>query len=81
MRPSARYEDESLGTYLADEAHTFLRENRDDPFCLLVSFYEPHSPFNFPVEYAGRYQPEAMPLPPVGPEDKRWIPAEFKNLF
>lgn len=80
VRPSARYEEESLGTYLAQQAVDFLRENQDDPFCLWVSFYEPHSPFNFPIEYAGRYQPDDMPLPPVGPEDKRWIPAEFRDL-
>lgn len=80
VRPSSRYEEVSLGTYLADQARSFLRDNGDDPFCLWVSFYEPHSPFNFPIEYAGRYSPEDMPLPPVGPEDKRWIPAEFKDL-
>lgn len=80
VRPSARYEEESLGTYLANQAVDFLRTHQDDPFCLWVSFYEPHSPFNFPIEYAGRYQPENMPLPPVGPEDDRWIPAEFRDL-
>ena len=78
--PAGVYEEHSDGTFLANESIAFLETNKGNPFCLWVSFYEPHSPFNFPVEYAGRYNPDEMPLPEVGPEDLRWIPAVFKNL-
>src|SRR5262249_55350894 len=43
------------GTYLADQAAQYLAQRAADggsparPFFLMVSFYEPHSPFHFPV--------------------------------
>jgi arylsulfatase A-like enzyme len=80
VRPSSRYEADSEGTFYARRAADFLENHRDGPFCLWVSFREPHSPFNFPVEYAGRYDPADMPLPEAGPEDARWMPAEFQDL-
>ena len=80
VRPSALYDADSEGTYFVHRAIEFLEENKDRPFCLWLSFYEPHSPFNFPVEYAHKYDPREMPLPPVSAEDGRWIPAEFRNL-
>lgn len=79
-KPSPRYEEDSEGTFYARRAADFLDRHRDEPFCLWVSFREPHSPFNFPIEYAGRYDPEQMPLPEKGPEDARWMPDEFSDL-
>jgi choline-sulfatase len=46
----------------------------------MVSFYEPHSPFHFPVEYRGRHKTEEFVAPPVGPEDDGQIPAIFRDL-
>ena len=73
----------------ADMAGTWFRPARrcsiwrsldDKPFFLIVSFYEPHSPFNFPVEYRGRHKPEEFAVPKVGPEDGAQIPAIFRDL-
>jgi arylsulfatase A-like enzyme len=50
------------------------------PFLLMVSFYEPHSPFHFPVEYAGRHRPEEFSVPAVGADDDQQIPAIFRDL-
>lgn len=74
------YDDDFLGTYLANRAIEFMTRNRDQRFCLWLSFYEPHSPFNFPIEFAGRYDPDEMPVPETGPEDGRWIPKVFRDL-
>jgi choline-sulfatase len=68
------------GTYFAREAARYLSERKDRPFFLMVSFYEPHSPFRFPVEYRGRHKPDTFSVPRVGPEDDRQIPAIFRDL-
>lgn len=79
-RPGDLHDNDSEGVFFVNQAIEFLRANLDEPFCLVVSFREPHSPFNFPIEYAGRYEPEDMPLPDVGPDDERWIPSVFRDL-
>jgi choline-sulfatase len=79
-RPVGMVDADMAGTFFAQEAVRFLRERRDRPFFLMVSFYEPHSPFRFPVEYRGRHQPERFPVPKVGPEDDAQIPAVFRGL-
>lgn len=78
--PVGSYDADSEGAYFADRAVEFLRENQNDRFCLWVSFNQPHSPFDFPIEYAGRYDRAKMPAPTVGAEDGRWIPAVFRDL-
>ena len=78
--PSDVYDKDSDGTYLAQRAIEFLQSNHERRFCLWLSFYQPHSPFDFPIEYAGKYNPRQMPLPKVRPEDERWIPEVFKGL-
>jgi arylsulfatase A-like enzyme/zinc transporter ZupT len=67
-------------TYFVEETDRFLSQPREKPFFLIVSFYEPHSPFCFPVEDRGRFQPSTFPVPTVGPEDKDQIPAVFRDL-
>jgi arylsulfatase A-like enzyme len=67
-------------TYFVEEASRYLSEPREKPFFLMVSFYEPHSPYYFPVEDRGRFQPSTFPVPPVGPEDSGQIPAVFRDL-
>lgn len=74
------YDADSEGTYFAQRAIEFLRANKENRFCLWLSFHEPHSPFDFPIEYSGKYQPEQMSLPRVSPEDSRWIPVVFQDL-
>jgi choline-sulfatase len=79
-RPFGAVDDDMDGTYFAREAARYLRDRKDRPFYLMVSFYEPHSPFRFPVEYRGRHKPETFAVPKIGPEDDWQIPAVFRDL-
>ncbi len=79
-RPSAAVDADMEGTYLAQQAVEYIGRERERPFFLMVSFYEPHSPFNFPLEYRGRHRPADVPVPQVGPEDDEQIPAVFRDL-
>jgi arylsulfatase A-like enzyme len=78
--PFARYEDEMKGTYLARRAIEYLEAHRTQPFALWVSFQEPHSPFDFPVEDRARFDSARFTAPHVGPEDSRQIPLVFRDL-
>jgi choline-sulfatase len=79
-RPFGAVDADMAGTFLAGQAAEYLRKGRKKPFFLMVSFYEPHSPFRFPVEYRGRHKPERFAVPKVGPEDDAQIPAVFRGL-
>jgi choline-sulfatase len=79
-RPFGTRDEDMAGTFLARHAVHYLQERRDKPFFLMVSFYEPHSPFRFPIEYRGKYKPEQFTVPKVGPEDGAQIPAIFRDL-
>jgi arylsulfatase A-like enzyme len=78
--PSDKYDKESIGTFYAEKAVEFINTNKENRFFLWLGFHEPHSPFNFPVEYAGKYDPEDMPFPTGSPEDDEFIPLVFKDL-
>jgi len=78
--PSTYYEDEGYAAWTAKRSIEFIQENKDNRFCLWVGFHEPHSPFNFPVEYSNMYDPSSLPLPAGSPEDDRWIPEIFRDL-
>ncbi len=78
--PFGAHDEDMAGTFFARRAADYLRQRRDKPFFLMVSFYEPHLPFRFPVEYRGKYQPEQFTVPKVGPEDDAQIPAIFRDL-
>ena len=67
-------------TYFVEETARFLSQPHAKPFFLIVSFYEPHSPFYFPVEDRGRVTPSSFPVPVAGPEDAGQIPAVFRDL-
>jgi choline-sulfatase len=71
---------DSEGTYFSTKAIEFLRSTQNNRFCLWVSYNQPHSPFDFPVEYAGKYDPAKMPLPQTSAEDVPWIPTIFRDL-
>ena len=62
-------------SYIAERASAWLSENADDdqPFFLMVSFPDPHHPFNPPGRYWDMYDPADMPLPDVF-EANDWIP-------
>lgn len=79
-RPFGARDEDMAGTFFARRAADYLQQRRDKPFFLMVSFYEPHSPFRFPIEYRGKYRPEQFTVPKVGPEDDAQIPAIFRDL-
>jgi choline-sulfatase len=82
-RPFGATDADMPGTWFADRAVQYLGERKDKserPFFLMVSFYEPHSPFHFPVEFRDRHKPESFAVPKVGPEDDWQIPEVFRDL-
>ena len=80
MLPAPVYDRFDEGTWFAGKANEFIEANKNNRFCLWIGFHEPHSPFNFPIEYAGRHKPDEVLLPAGSPEDDRWIPKIFKDL-
>lgn len=70
-------------TWISDRAVDYLARQKDDesPFCLFVSFPDPHHPFDPPGEYAERYKPEDMPLPEVPASDLAGRPSYCADLF
>jgi arylsulfatase A-like enzyme len=78
--PYARRYEDMRGTYIARQGVKFLEEHKDEQFALWVSFQEPHSPFDFPVEYSGKFDAAYFPVPRVGPEDAWQIPLIFRDL-
>jgi arylsulfatase A-like enzyme len=70
------------GTWFAEQAIDYLQKhkNKDEPFFLMVSFTEPHSPFHFPVEFRGRHRPEKFAAPKVNAGDADQAPAIFRDL-
>lgn len=78
--PGGVREEESEAYFFANRAIEFMQRNREERFVMWLSFREPHQPFNFPLEDVGLYRPADMPLPPVGPEDERWIPRVFAGF-
>lgn len=80
MLPQPCYDADCEGTFLANQAVDYMQKNKDRRFLMWVAFHEPHAPFAFPVEYAGKYKPTDVPLPQGSPEDDRFIPEIFKDL-
>jgi choline-sulfatase len=78
--PDPGYEQDLRGTFIAARAGEFIREHGNHPFALWVSFNEPHSPFAFPVEDTGRFDPAAFSIPAVGRDDEPLIPLIFRDL-
>ncbi|MCL4784384.1 MAG: sulfatase-like hydrolase/transferase [Bryobacterales bacterium] len=78
--PYPRRDEEMESTYAAHLAGEFLEANAHRPFALWVSFTEPHSPFDFPLEDRGRFHPKDFHPPKPGPEDAWQIPLCFKDL-
>jgi arylsulfatase A-like enzyme len=68
---SVEWEEGYQPALQTDDATDFLERqpDREDPFCLFVSWGPPHTPFEAPPEYRERYDPSALDLPPNVPED------------
>jgi len=78
--PYGATDAEMAGTFFAERAADYIKQKRQRPFFLIVSFYEPHSPFRFPIEFRNRQDPARFPVAKVGPEDAGQIPAIFRDL-
>ncbi len=78
--PYPRWDADMRGSFLVREAIRFLEENRDRPFALWLSLFEPHSPFDFPVEDRGRFDPLQFEPPQVAADDDCQIPRIFHGL-
>jgi choline-sulfatase len=80
MLPFPRHDAQMKSCFLVAEAERFLEDHRDRPFALWASFSEPHSPFDFPLEFADRYALRNFTPYRVGPEDAAQIPLIFRDL-
>ncbi len=66
-----------------DLAIEFIKQNRDRPFCLAVSFGPPHNPYRAPAKF-DIYDPAKLPLRPNVPpgQAEKWRPqiAQYYGL-
>jgi arylsulfatase A-like enzyme len=79
-------------TWLGDRAIDYIKTERDEPFCLWVSFPDPHHPFDAPEPWASLHRPEEVDIPEHRTRDtdvRPWwheaaletdIPGEHKSL-
>ncbi len=72
--------DSMQSTFFVDRAIEFLKEKRNRPFALVVSFYEPHSPFHFPDGWARRFRAGQFSAFPISEYDRRQQPEIFASL-
>src|SRR5262249_4699571 len=79
-RPVGLPDSAMEATYFADRAAEFLRRPQAAPFALVVGFHQPHSPFDFPDDWPGRYSPEQFEAPATTPADRAAVPNVFKDL-
>lgn len=70
-------------TWCADKAITFIQENatHGTPWCYTVNIFDPHHPFNPPVEYLERYldKLDDIPLPNYQPGELANKPGYQQN--
>jgi choline-sulfatase len=78
--PYPRRDEEMRGTFIAREAMQYLEQNRSKQFALWVSFQEPHSPFDFPIEDRGKFDPASFRIDPPGKQDSWQIPTIFEPM-
>ena len=66
----------------SDQAIDFIRQSKDDPFFLHVSYFDPHPPYMAPADFTSRYLSANMHLPdyvPPGALSKRF--EEFSHAM
>lgn len=78
--PYPRYDADMRASFQVRQAEQFLETHKDKPFALWVSFLEPHSPYDFPIEYRDKYSPSEFRVPEAGPEDDWQISLIFRDL-
>jgi arylsulfatase A-like enzyme len=77
--PYPRVRDHMRSAFQLQQVRAYLEQNTSDPLALWVSFQEPHSPFDFPVEDRKFSGPDFDP-PQPGKEDAWQIPLIFRDL-
>ncbi|HYO82612.1 MAG TPA: sulfatase-like hydrolase/transferase [Bryobacteraceae bacterium] len=77
--PYPRYEQDMRSAFQLRQAESWLEQNKARQFALWMSFQEPHSPFDFPVE-GRRFSADRFNAPQPGPEDAWQIPLIFRDL-
>ena len=78
--PVGRYDDEMPESWYVRQAAEFMKAHRDEPFFIQMGFHQPHSPFQFPVDWPNRCNPQDTTAPCIGPEDVPQIPRVFASL-
>lgn len=70
--------DEHRDIVFLEEAKRYLREKKESPFFLHVSFTDPHWPWNMPEKYFNMYDPETVDWPDLIPDDLEddWLAAK-----
>ena len=68
--------------FLGERACAYLDETQEDePFFLMVSFPDPHHPFNPPGKYWDMYKPEQFPVPEAFRRNDWTPPALVQNII
>ncbi len=78
--PYPRYDADMRGAFIARWGLDYLKDHKNHPFALWLSFNEPHSPFDFPIEDRQAFDPSSFAVPRVGPQDPPQIPLIFRDL-
>ena len=65
---------------LREQAADYIPAERAKPYFLMVSFYEPHSPFRFPLEFRGEYDPASFAVPPSDRRTTTRFRPQFRDL-
>ena len=69
-------------SFLGERACAYLDEAKSgDPFFLMVSFPDPHHPFNPPGKYWDMYKPEQFSVPEAFSRNDWTPPALVQNIF
>ncbi len=80
VRPAGLPESAMESRFYSDRAAEFFKANRSRPFGLVVSFYDPHAPFQFPDAWPATFRPDQFPDPRLTEADKAEQPAIFRRL-
>ncbi len=71
-------------TFFVEKAADYFDRHKDQdhskPFALVVSFYEPHSPFKFPDDWKVRFRLDQFSAPPISEQDRLEQPKIFADL-
>lgn len=78
--PFARLDYDMKASFQTRLVREYLAASGSNPFALWVSFHEPHSPFDFPLEDWRHFDPKRFPVPRLGPEDGWQIPLIYRDL-